>query len=82
MTDHPIAPVVVSQTTCEAAYGVSPAWYLRHANDGAFPTWRAGKLVLSLPSDFIAYLRSLPPGARDGAEDDDLDRLLGTRKAG
>jgi len=78
----PIAPVVVSQLSCLAAFGVSPAWYLRHANAGAFPCRRAGKLVLALPSDFIAFLLSLPPASRDGAGEDDLDKLLGTRKTG
>lgn len=54
--DRPIiAPVAVSQATCEAAYGVSPRWYLDRANAGAFPCWRVGKLALSLPSDFVAH---------------------------
>lgn len=81
MSDQTIAPIVVSQETCLAAYGVSPAWYLRRANDNAFPTWRAGKLVLSLPADFVAYLRSLPSGAREPDSDDILTRI-GARKTG
>lgn len=79
------SPVCVSQLNCLSAYGVTPTWYLKHANDGDFRTWRAGKLVLSLPSDFLAWLQSLPPGAREGA-DGPLPDVLGElglgRKAG
>lgn len=71
----PVAPVVVSQDTCLAAYGVSARWYLDRANAGAFPTRRAGKQVLSLPSDFLAYLRTLPAGA---TRSDDSERLAPT----
>lgn len=60
---HPLAPVTVSQETCLAAYGVSPRWYLDRANAGCFPSRRAGKLVLSRPEDFLAYLQSLPPAS-------------------
>lgn len=83
MSDRiPIAPVTVSQLNCEQAYGVSAAWYLRQANANAFHSWRVGKLVLSLPADFLAFLETQPSGARDDARDDDLDKILGTRKAG
>lgn len=40
--DRHIVPVVVSQDSCAAAYGVSSSWYLDRANAGAFPCWRVG----------------------------------------
>lgn len=79
--DTPLAPVTVSQETCLAAYGVSPSWYLRQANAGAFRTWRVGKLVLSLPSDFVAFLSTQPSGARE-EDTSDLLGAIGARKAG
>ena len=79
-TEVAIHPVTVSQLTCLAAYGVSSTWYLLRAKAGVFPSWRAGKPVLSLPSDFVAYLRPLPPAARDGAGEDDMDRIVGRRR--
>lgn len=78
---HPLAPVTVSQETCLAAYGVSPAWYLRHANANAFHTWRVGKLVLSRPVDFLAFLATQPSGAREEDASDVLD-AIGARRTG
>lgn len=79
-TEASICPVVVSQETCLAAYGVTPRWYLDRANAGAFPSKRAGKLVLSRPADFLAYLQSLP-GAAAPAEARATERDVTTAHA-
>jgi hypothetical protein len=85
MTTEPaLAPICVSQETCLAAYGVSPRWYLERANAGAFRSWRVGKLVLSLPADFLAFLASQPSGARESGDllPDVLSELGLGRRAG
>lgn len=79
-----VAPVVVSQSNCEAALGIPPRKHLDLVRELALPHTRVGSLLLVRLDDYLAALARRTVATVEPANDapsiDDVRAALGVAK--